>query len=87
MLFRYLQIRHAFRAQFPQLDNNPLMEVIRSSDPKKLISVFYSMLLLPPSSTSAYELKARWEVDVGATEDKEWNDAQDACKLVFPQTF
>lgn len=62
---------HSSRLAPPQLDNNPLMEVIRSYDPKKRISFFYSMLLLPSSSTLAYELKARWEMDVGATEDEE----------------
>lgn len=84
--FRYLQIRRAFRAQFssgnPQLDNNPLVEVIRSSHPKKLISIFYNMLVLPLSSTSVYALKSSWEGDMGTTE---WSEALDTCKLVSPK--
>lgn len=51
LLFRYLQLHHAFRAQFSSarvsLANNHLMEAIKCPDPKKLISQFYSMLSLP----------------------------------------
>lgn len=54
MYFRYLQLRHAFRAQFPLDDpsiaNNPLMEAVKYPDPKKLISNFYSMLSLPTAT-------------------------------------
>lgn len=73
--FRYLQIRLAFQTQFPsvtpQLDSNSLMEVVKSSDPKKQISVLYTMLLLPSSSKLAYKPKLRWEGDVSAMEDEE----------------
>lgn len=95
MFFRYLQIRHTFRTQFPagnpSLDNNPLMEVIKSTDTKKRISHFYNMLSLPQASTSVYALKTRWEGDLGSTKDEEWSEVSDTCKLVSPklltQTF
>lgn len=57
----------------------------KSSDPKKLISVFYNMLLLPSSSRSAHALIARWEEDIGAMKSEESSDALDTCKLVSPK--
>lgn len=50
-----------------------------------MISHFYNMLSLPQASTSAYALKTRWEGDVGSTEDEEWSEALDTCKLVSPK--
>lgn len=43
------------------------------------------MLSLPQASTSAYALKNRWEGEVGSTEDEEWSEALDTCKLVSPK--
>lgn len=89
MLFRYIQLRHAFYTQFPQgetnLTNNPLMEALKCPDPKKLISQFYQMLTLPQATKAAYALKSRWEGEVGTIADDEWSDALDACKLVSPK--
>lgn len=89
MLFRYMQLRHAFYAQFPSgechMVGNPLMEAVKCPDPKKLISQFYSMLTIPQATSSAYALKTRWEGEVGTLADDEWSDALDACKLVSPR--
>lgn len=89
MQFRYLQLRHAFRAQFLAnsipVANNPLMEAIKCPDPKKLISQFYGMPLLPRATMTAHALKARWEDELGPMEDEEWSEALDTCKLVSPK--
>lgn len=86
MYFRYLQLHHAYRAQFPAnstpLANNSLFEAIKCLDPEKLISQFYSMLSLPQATVTAYVLKNRWEGELGPLEDEEWSEALDACKLV-----
>lgn len=51
MLFRFLQLRHATQAQFsqPPLQSspNPLIAITKDTDPKKLISCFYTMLTTP----------------------------------------
>lgn len=89
MFFRYIQLCHAFRTQFPlddlTLANNSLREAIKCPDPKKLISQLYMMLTLPQANTSAYSLQSRWEGEVGSMEDEEWSDALDTCKLVSPK--
>lgn len=86
MHFRYLQLQHAYQAQFPAnnttLANNPLLEAIKCPDPKKLISQFYSMLSLPQAAETAYILKARWEGEIGPLQVEEWSKALDTCKLV-----
>lgn len=61
------------------------MTVICSLDPKKLISTFYNMLLMPSESRSAYALKTRWEENTGAIDDEKWSEALDNCKLVSPK--
>lgn len=89
MFYRYIQLRHAFHAQFPlddlNLNDNPLLAAVKCPDPKKLISQFYSMLTLPQATSSAYALKTRWEGELGPLEDSEWSDALDTCKLVSPK--
>lgn len=92
MFFRYLQLRHAFGVQFPTgplpLEVNPLMVIIHSQHPKKLISAFYAvcMLLMPSATKLAYALKNRWEEDVGEIGDEEWGKAWtivNRCPLSF----
>lgn len=89
MFFRYIQLRHAFHAQYPAddltLKDNPLMAAIKFPDPKKLISQFYAMLTIPRATVLAYALKSRWEGEIGTLEDDEWSDALDTCKLVSPK--
>lgn len=71
MLVRYLQLRYALRAQFPDLYPTyspvPLLEVILGGDPTKLTSSLYNILLKPSTTKLAYQ--TRWEVDLGAMED------------------
>lgn len=56
------------------------MEVVKSKDPQKLISVFYNMLLTPSSAKIAYNIKLRWEGDLGNLEDGDSSEALDMCK-------
>lgn len=50
LLFRYLQLCHAIRAQFVNLkvtiDPPPVLNIIMGEDPTKLISNLYSILRL-----------------------------------------
>lgn len=61
------------------------MAVIKSTDPHKLISAFYNMLSTPVSTKIAYDLKPRWEREVGPIEDEEWGEALESCKAVSPK--
>lgn len=59
--------------------------MIKGSDPRRLISDFYNMLLTPSATVLAYNLKPSWERDVGPMEDEDWNEALETCKLVSPK--
>lgn len=89
MLFRFLQLRHATQAQFsqPPLQSspNPLIAITKDTDPKKLISCFYTMLTTPVATKITHSLKLRWERDLGNLEDEEWEEALDTCKEVSPK--
>lgn len=69
MFFRFLQVRHAMCSQFPQSlpqpTSNAIMEVVKSTDPQKLISAFYNMLITPSATKLAYNIKPRWKREVG----------------------
>lgn len=89
MFLRFLQVRHAIHSQFPEsLPNpahNPIMDVVKSEDPQKLIEIFYNMLHTPSSMKIAYNIKIWWEGDLGNLEDEDWNDALHTCKAVSPK--
>lgn len=86
---RFLQLRHATHSQFlqspPQPTPNPIIAVVKDTDPKKLISCFYNTLNAPVSAKVAYNLKPRWEGDVGPMENEEWEEAMESCKEVSPK--
>lgn len=69
MFFRYLQLRHALNSQFrdsvPSLDSLYLVDPVMGQDPKKRISTFYNHLLPPAATDHAYQLKTKWESDLG----------------------
>lgn len=69
MFFRYLHSLY-------------LVEVIMGPDPKKLISTFYSYLLLPAATNLAYQLKSWWVEDVGELAVEDWDEVLETCKLV-----
>lgn len=63
----------------------PDCEKVKSTDPRGLISTFYNMLLTPTSSKIAFDLKPRWEREVGLMENEEWEEALETCKAVSPK--
>lgn len=89
MFYQFLQIRHAAQTQFSQSllqsTPNPIIAIIKNTDPKKLISCFYNMLSIPTLSKMAYALKLIWERDVGTIEDEAWEEALETCKNVSPK--
>lgn len=89
MFFRYLQVRHATQTQFLQVGAppalHPVMAIVKSTDPRGLISTFYKMLLTPTSSKIAFDLKPRWEREIGLMENEEWEEALETCKAVSPK--
>lgn len=66
-------------SQFPQSPPQPnpiaVMAIVKSTDPQKLISTFYNMLITPSSTNLAYDIKSRWEKEVGSLEDGELSEA------------
>lgn len=89
MFFRFLQVRHALQSQFgasvPNLESVTLAGVILDEDPKKLTSTLYNQLLLPSVTSHAYQLKSKWEGDLGGLEDEEWEEILSSCKRVSPK--
>lgn len=69
----------------PQPTPNAIIAIVNSTDPQKLISTFYSMLITPSSTKLAYDNKSRWEGEVGVLEDEEWSETLDSCKAVSPK--
>lgn len=60
-----------FAESLPQPTPNAIIVVVKSTDPQKLISTFYSMLSTLSSTKIAYDLKPHWEREVGPMEDEE----------------
>lgn len=89
MLYRYLQVKHAmqrqFRALFPQCIPNALMAMVKDTDPRKLISAFYNILLTPAASKLAYGLKPRWERAIGPLEDEGWEEGMESPRAASPK--
>lgn len=88
MFFRYLQVRHAAKVQFSstplQPTPHPIMATAKITDPRGLISTFYNMLSTPTSTKLAFDLKPRWEREVGPLENEEREETLESCKAVSP---
>lgn len=78
LLFIYLQLHHAIRAQLVNLevtiDPPPVLNIIMGEDPSKLISNVYSILRLQKTITVAQTAKNAWEQDVGPINDTDWDE-------------
>lgn len=89
MMFRFLQVKHAVQTQFPisppQPTPNVIMAIVKNTDPKKLTSPFYNILITPVATKLAYELKPHWKRAIGSIEDEEWEEAIESCKVVSPK--
>lgn len=83
------RFRHALQSQFgisiPRLETVTLTDTVLGRDPKKLISFFYNHLLLPSAITHEYQLKTKWEKELGGLGDKEWAEVLESCKKVSPK--
>lgn len=89
MFFRYLQIRHALRAQFangfPNPQTLPIVDVITGADPSKLISTLYNILRTRSVSRIIDMARTRWEDDVGPIEAWDWDEILENNKKVSPR--
>lgn len=70
MFFSFLQICHDIHSQFPHSPPQPTSN---------------NMLITPSSTQIAYDIKPRWEREVGAMEDEDWSEALEAIKIVSPK--
>uniref|UniRef100_A0A803KF69 Reverse transcriptase domain-containing protein n=1 Tax=Xenopus tropicalis TaxID=8364 RepID=A0A803KF69_XENTR len=81
-LYRYLQLRHAFQAQFHSLsltqETTPLEEALYSPTPKKLLSNLYKMVMesLPPPFNRARQL---WHQAIPNLQEDQWEEAIDTA--------
>lgn len=61
------------------------MAIVKDTDPRKLISAFYNILLTPTASKLAYGLKPRWERAIGPLEDEEWEEGMESPRAASPK--
>lgn len=89
MFFCYLQLRHALNTQLggpiPALEIPLPVDIVMGKDSKKLISQIYIYLIRPTADAITHQLKTRWESDLGALTDEEWEEALANCKIVSPK--
>lgn len=62
-----------------------MADMVLGEDPKKLISLLYNHLLLPKATAHAYQLKTKWETDLGEIEDEQWGEILEISKKVSPK--
>lgn len=76
MFFRYLQLRHAFRSQFPLslvLEITGVKRLLSAVDETKPLSTLYSALVgLDTSKVS--QLFSVWQADVPTLTDDDWEE-------------
>lgn len=74
-----------FPVSLPQPTPNVIMAMVKDTDPRKLISAFYNILITPMASKLAYGLKPCWERAIGSLEDEDWEEAMESSKAVLPK--
>lgn len=86
MFFRYLQLRHAARAQFPTrplLHLDPVETVLSQEDLRKPLSVLYGTLLRT-DSPKIEKLWDNWRTGIPSLDREDWEDSLEQCpKLVI----
>lgn len=86
MYFRYHQLRHAARAQFPGpivLSMDPIEELLAQESLSKPLSSLY-MSLLSLDSPRLESLWEAWRTDIPTLEREDWNDCfEDGFGLVI----
>lgn len=76
MLFRYLQLRHAFQAQFPRslkLEANDVESLLRTSEMGGILSALYSILARLDTSKVS-QLFSVWQSDILTLADSNWEE-------------
>uniref|UniRef100_A0A803JSY9 Reverse transcriptase domain-containing protein n=1 Tax=Xenopus tropicalis TaxID=8364 RepID=A0A803JSY9_XENTR len=79
--FRYMQLRHAFKAQFGsyqiKYQNYPIDSILRNSNPKKLVSNLYN--ILQDTIKSPFERAlVKWRQSAPTITDEQWEEATDS---------
>lgn len=89
LLFRYLQLRHAHRAQMASttigLETPPVLDILLRVDPTKLISNLYYVLRLHRSHKVSQLAKEKWEQDKGPIENPDWVEILEGIKTASPK--
>lgn len=92
MLFRYIQLRHAFVSQFgvagPEIPDFSIPAHLMNSDSKGIISLLYNCFLTYRSESVVLRSKTKWESHVGAISKEDWEDALEAptrVSLRYPE--
>lgn len=84
MVFIYLQLCHALRAQFRDnattLEHPQVLDVIMGPEPQKLISNLYYTIRLPRITTVIQKAKIEWEKDVGDISNTDWDEILENVK-------
>lgn len=92
MLFRYIQMRHAFNSQFgrsgPEIPDFSIPAHLLNSNSKGIISLLYNCFLRYRSEAVVLRSRTKWETLVGAISDEDWEDALEAptrVSLRYPE--
>lgn len=74
MLFRYYQLRHAYRKQFPsllQLESDPVEGLLTAKIIDRPLSTLYFHLSIPPTKKLEKTL-VKWKADIPDLPEEEW---------------
>ena len=87
--YRYLQLRHALRAQMGpdsvEVSSPQVLDVIFGKDSAKLTSNCYYVIRRRRTSKIMQVAKWKWERDLGPIEDTEWEEILEGVKTVSPK--
>ncbi|OCT82660.1 hypothetical protein XELAEV_18025190mg [Xenopus laevis] len=75
MIFRYMQLSHAFQAQFQisplDISQSTLERYLRQPGLQKAIAWIYA-ILLKPSGSHLERLRLKWKADIPAMDEEAW---------------
>lgn len=76
MFFRYLQLRHAVQAQFPNgvsLKSHGVESFLISKNVDRILSSLY-LWISSEESSSGTKLFKKWRTDIPVLEDDDWEE-------------
>lgn len=86
--FRYLQMRHALRAQFQKLKGSistyPLIGILNTQGPRGMISSLYTHLLSNIMTLKPLACETKWKHFIPEMSDEEWQEALEVVTKVSP---